>query len=284
MSWLLLTIIGAVALSASRVLQRVLLKNVDSDSFAFSFIFPLLVSVALLGYISITKTFELPNLSAVWLNMVLMIIFYAIGSICVYRAYKESPASEVSIIIASTSVWSVLSAIIFLGEKLITNNIIGIICIFLGVVVINYQKTKWKLESGHIYGLIGALMFGVGFTNDALIINHFQNVPSYLFLIFLLPSLAILLYRPNLVKKLPYFFSKAVIGKLFLTATIYALSAIAIYTAYKIGGKASIIIPIQQTNIVLTVILSYFLLNEKDKLIQKVIGALLVFGGALLLI
>lgn len=284
MSWLLLVIISAFATSLSRVLQRILLKHNDSDSFAFSFIFAVLVSIAILGYTFITKTFEFPNLVEVWFNLIIMVIFYAAGSVFIYKAYKESPASEVSIIFASSSAWSVLSALMFLGEKLSTTNIFGIVAIILGVIIVNYQKTAWKLERGHLYSLLAALMYGLAFTNDALIINHFHSVPPYVFLAFILPAIAILLYRPSLVAKLPHYFSKEMIGKLFFTATIYAASAISLYTAYKMGGKASIISPIQQTNVVITVILSYFLLNEKDKLSQKIIGAALVFGGALLLI
>ena len=284
MSWLFLTIVSAVSFSLSRVLQRMMLKHNDSDSFAFSFIFPVLVSAAIFGYTIITRTFEFPNLLGVWFNLIIMIIFYAAGSVFVYKAYKESPASEVSIIFASSSAWSVITALIFLGEKLSVPNIFGIIAIILGVVIVNYQKTTWELKTGHLYAIIAAFMFGTAFTNDALILNHFHSVPPYVFLAFILPAVAIFLYRPSLVNNLPHYFSKGTIGKLFFTAAIYALSAIAIYTAYKVGGKASIITPIQQTNVIITVILSYFLLGEKDKLTQKIIGAALVFGGALLLI
>jgi transporter family protein len=258
-----------------------MLKHSDSDSFAFSFIFPVLVSIAIFGYTLVTHSFEFPNLLDVWLNLIIMVIFYAAGSVFIYQAFKQSPAAEVSIIFASSSAWSVLSALMFLGEKLSIPNVLGIVAIILGVIVVNYQKSAWKLETGHLYALIAAFMFGTAFTNDALIINHFHSAPPYVFLAFILPAIGILLYRPSLVAKLPHYFSKEMIGKLLLTATI---SAISIYTAYKFGGKASIIFPIQQTNIIITVILSYFLLGEKDKLAQKNIGAILVFGGALLLI
>lgn len=284
MTWLILTIISAITFSLSRVLQRILLKNNDSDSFAFSFIFPTLVSIAILFYSLVTGSFELPNLTSVWFNMLIMVLFYSAGSVFVYQAFKDSPASEVSILFSTSSAWAVMSAMIFLGEKLSTSNIIGITSIILGVIVINYQKSNWKFERGHIYALLGAAMFGVAFTNDAFILNQYQSVPPYIFLAFILPALAILLYKPTLIKSLPHFFSKGIFGKLLITASIYAISAITIFAAYKAGGKASVINPISQSSVVLTVIMSYFFLNEKDKLLQKVIGAVLVFGGALLLL
>lgn len=284
MTWLILTIISAVTFSLSRVLQRILLKNNDSDSFAFSFIFPTLVSVAILAYSLLTGSFEIPNLAPVWFNMIIMILFYSAGSVFIYQAFKDSPASEVSILFSSSSAWAVVSALLFLGEKLNILNIIGIISIILGVIVINYQKSNWKFERGHLFALLGAAMFGIAFTNDAFILNLYKSVPPYIFLAFILPAIAILLYKPSLTKSLPHYFSKEIFGKLILTSSIYAISAITIFAAYKAGGKASAINPISQSSVVLTVIMSYFFLNEKDKLFQKIIGSILVFGGALLLV
>jgi bacterial/archaeal transporter family protein len=284
MNWLILTLISAVTLSLSRILQKVLLRNNETDTFAFSFIFPVLVSIIILGYTLITGTLEFPSLLPVWFNVVLMTIFYSAGSVLIYKAYKASPASEVSIIFASSSAWAVVAAIVFLGEKLAPVNIMGILSIILGIVVINYQKSSWKLEKGHLYALISACMFGVAFTNDILIIRYYSSAPPYIFMAFIVPALAILSYRPQLLAKTKYFFSAQILPKLLLTCVIYALSALTLYAAYQEGGNASAIIPIQQTNIVMTVVLSYFFLSEKDKLAQKILGSLFVFLGAWLLI
>lgn len=50
MNWLLLTITSALANSLTRILQKVLLKNKDSDPFAFSFVFQLVVALLFLIY------------------------------------------------------------------------------------------------------------------------------------------------------------------------------------------------------------------------------------------
>lgn len=284
MGWLYLTIFSAITLSVTRVIQRVLLKNNESDSFAFSFIFSLFVSLIFLVYTLATNTFEFPNLFPSILNLVLMVLFYSLGGIFIYKAYKESPASEIAIIFASSSIWSVISAVLILGEEIQFKNILGVLTIITGIIVINYQKTAWKIERSHMYALVSALLFGVAFTNDALLTPYFHSIPSYLFIAFLYPSIATLLYRPQLIYKLSYFFSAKIIYKFLLVSTIYALAAISIYTAYQIGGKASVIIPINQTSIVITVILSYFFLGERDNLPKKIVGSLLAFIGVILLI
>jgi bacterial/archaeal transporter family protein len=284
MNWLLLTLISAITLSVSRILQKFLLRDGQSDTFAFSFVFPFIVSIIILCYTLATGTFEFPSLLPAWFNVLLMTLFYSAGSVFVYKAYKESPASEVSIIFASSSAWAVIAAVIFLGEKISFLNMLGILSIIMGIIVINYQKSNWKLEKGHLYALMSAFMFGVAFTNDIFIIRYYNSPPPYIFIAFIIPALAILLYRPQLLRKTRYFLSKEILPKILLLSAIYAISSITIYGAYKAGGDASAIIPIQQTNIVITVILSYFFLSEKDKLIQKSLGSLFVFLGAWLLI
>lgn len=227
MSWILLTIISAITGSLTILLQKVLLKNERSNPFAFGFIFQLLVAFLFFSYVVVTKTFEFPDLSSVWVNIVL---------------------------------------------------------IFLGVVSVDYNRSKWKINKGHIFAFLGAMLFGLAFTNDAYIIGKYRSISSYMALAFLLPSIGIILLSPKSIKKVKYYFSFKTIGKLLLAGIFYSLSAITIFTAYKNGGQASIIAPIQRTSVILTVVLSYVYLNERKKVGNKIIGMVLTVVGALLLI
>jgi len=147
-----------------------------------------------------------------------------------------------------------------------------------------FVNLRWKVNKGHLFALAGAVLFGVAFINDAYIINRYQSIPSYMILAFTLPGFFTLAYNPKSVKKLGYFLQANVLRNLFICSAFYALSAITIFTAFKLGGKASIISPIQQTSIIFTVIFSYFLLKEKDNLLNKAVGTILAFLGVLLLI
>lgn len=284
MSWLILTILSAVFGSVARILQKVLLTDKDSDPFAFSFVFQLIVALMFLVHALATNTFQTPDLSGLTINLMVMTFFYSLGNIYTFKAFKIADASEVSVIFASSSVWAVISAIILLGERLTTQNILGIILIVLGVVSINYTKSKWQFNKGHLFGLLGAMLFGIAFTNDAYIINRYQSISSYMVLAFTLPGILTLFLKPASIRRIPSYLSLNILGKMFLCTSVYALSALTIFTAYKQGGPASIISPLQQLNIVLTVILGYIFLRERDKLPNKIIGTLLAFAGAILLI
>lgn len=284
MNWLLLTIASAITGSMARILQKVLLKNTESDPFAFGFIFQLTVAILFLIHAMVTKTLEFPNLSGLAVNLVVMTIFYSLGNVLTFKAFKVAEASEVSVIFASNSVWAVLAAIVMLGEKITTQNMIGIGLVVLGVATINYQRSNWKLNKGHIFALLGAVLFGIGFTNDAYIISRYHSISSYMILAFTLPGLMTLAINPKSIHNLKQYTQKSMIPSLLLCTTLYALSAISIFSAYKAGGPASIISPIQQTSLIFTVILGYLFLKERDNLLKKVIGTVLTFVGVLFLV
>src|SRR5690348_10285846 len=102
MNWLLLTLISAVTGSLSRILQKVLLKDAQSDTFAFGFVFQMSVAVLFLLYTLITKSFELPSFSGLFINLVVLTVFYSLANLFTFKAFKYAEASEVSILLASS--------------------------------------------------------------------------------------------------------------------------------------------------------------------------------------
>ena len=284
MSWIVLAIISAITNSLTRILQKLLLKDDQSDPLAFSFVFQTLVAGIFLIYTVITNTLEFPNLPSMWINLVILALFYSLGNLLTFKAFKLAEASEVAIIFASSSLWSVISAVLVLGEKLSSRNLVGIALIVTSIIVVNYVKSSWKFNKGHLFALLGAVLFGSAFTNDALIINKFQSIPSYMILAFALPGFTTLAYSSKTFSKLKYFINLHTLGKLIICSSFYSLSALTIYSAYRLGGQISIISPIQQTSIILTVLFGYLFLKEQKNLLNKIIGAALAFAGVLLLI
>lgn len=284
MSWITLTLLGAIFGSLSRILQKILLTNKEGDPFAFSFVFQILVSLLFLLYSFATNSFETPSLSGLGINLLVMTIFYSLGNIFTFKAFETTDASEVSVIFASNSIWAIIAAIVTLGETLTLTNVLGIMLIVSGIVSINITRSKWHLSRGHLYGLLGAMLFGIAFTNDAYIIDRYNSISAYMVLAFAAPALLTLVLKPKSIKKIPTYLKFQTIGKILILTVVYASSALAVFSAYKLGGPASIISPLQQLSIILTTILGYFFLSERDKLPQKIIGALLAFIGAILLI
>lgn len=284
-NWIALTILGSFFGSITRIIQKVVVSNRDNDHFAFSGIFQIMVSGIFLGYTLLTSSFELPNLSSSWVSVVAMVAAYALGTIMIFKAFHTAEASEVTIILASSSLWSVFTAMILLGETLGLYELIGIGLIILGLLIINYQKTDWSLNRGHLFAIAAAALYGFAFTNDAFILSYYNSVPSYMVIAFFLPGLATLLYRPSSMQAIPRLFSSIQSTATIIIGSItFALSALTIYTAYKIGGSASLISPVSQSTIIFTIVISYFFLGEKTNILKKFLGALAIIIGITLLV
>ncbi len=282
--WLILTVISAITNSLARILQKILLTEKDSDPYAFTFVFQLLVSFLFLSYTLLTNTLDIPSLSGLTLNILLMTLFYGLGNLFTFKAFKHTEASEVAVIFASSTLWSVISAFFILHEKLVGIQFLGVVLVILGLVVINYTKSGWKINKGHLYALLGALLFGIAFTNDIFIIKRFNSVASFSMFAFALPSFVPLIFNPRSIRKITYFTKGKILVRLLICGAFYAAAAFTIYQANKMGGLASVISPISQSSLIFTVIFSYIFLKERDRMLNKVVGTVLTFAGVLLLI
>lgn len=284
MNWILLTFISSLASAITQVLQKVLIRDKDSDPIAFSFVFQLIVAFIFLIYTVSTGTFNQPDLRSVWPNLISMALLYGLGSIFTYHAYKTAEASEISVIFASSSLWSVVGASFLLGEKIDNTQMLGMFLVLLSLIVVNIRNTKWNIGKGHLLAIIGAFMFGVAFTNDAFILRKYDSVASYMVLAFTVPAFISLIFKPNAIFAVPHFFKPKKILSLLLCASFYALAAISIFSAFKAGGQASIISMLRQSGIIFTVGLSFIFLKERDNMWNKTIGVIMAIVGGLLLV
>jgi len=283
--WVLLVLGASITGAIARILQKKVMMNPKHDSMALSFLFQFMAAVIFFIYSKATNTFEIPNLWTVWPHVIAMIFLYAAGNILSFLAFEHAEASEASILFPTSTIWAVLTAVIFLGEQLSVWQIVGIAVVILGIIFTYFEKSSWRFNKGHVFALLSSFLYGIAFTNDVYILKLFQSVSSYMFMIFLLPSLVILFFKPKLTKSLASYFSSIKISNMLISAVVlYCFSSIAYFTAYKVGGQASLISPIFQTSVILTVFLSVFFLGERKHLLQKAIGCLVTIAGVILLI
>lgn len=280
MDWFLLTILSAASFSIATLLQRVLMKEEDSDPAAYVIVSQLLISAIAFAF-ALINGFSLAGIEKVIPNIILMTAIYASRNILFFKALKTTEASEISVLNSSSSVWATLGAILFLGEILTGQTIFAIFLVILGVVAVSYQKS-FTLKKGHLLALMSALLFGFGIANDTLIIKH-MDVASYIALDFFLPPLAIILLYPNSIKSMKPIFEKSKLTKMALLAIFYSAAVLLLFIAIKVGGPLSQVYPISQISIILTVALGAIFLKERSNLVRKFLGALLVIAGVILL-
>lgn len=282
MSWQLLTSISVITYSVSVLLQRAFLKNSRVNPIAFSILFQLITGLLILG-VAIMKGFEVPNLSPILLNLILMIIFYGLGNIFIFKSLQLIEASQFTILTATRSIWSILAATLFLRESISIRQILGTFLIISSVALVSYAKNNVKLNKGIVFALLASLSFGFGFANDAYILKTFDT-NSYTAIAFIIPALIVWLLNPKVTSSIRILAYKPFVFKLLLVSFCYAISAICIYTAFSYGGTASSIAPLNQMSTIVTVILAVIFLHEKNNPVKKMVGAGLSFIGALLVI
>lgn len=279
-TWPILVAISVITYSISVLLQKVILRNDKSDPVAFAVVFQALVGVVI-GIGALAHGFAMPDLSRYWVNVLMMVVLYGAGNIVIFHALKLIDASTFTILFASRAFWTIVGALLFLGERYTWARLVGTLLIITSIVLVSWKKQKVGLGKGELLGLLAGVLFGVAFVNDAFIVQN-SDVLSYEAIAFLLPTLGILLVQPKAVKKMPHLLKGDFLVKLLVLSIFYGISAVAVFMAYKAGHNASQIAPLVQTTTVVTVVLSIIFLKEKTALLRKSVGAVISFIGVVL--
>lgn len=272
--WFLLAVIALFSQSIFWILARSILKERIFSAIAFAIYFDLLLGLILLP-IAFLNGFALPPLHQIWVNLVLMIILYGIIDIFTYLSLKHTPISEFIIIRATIPVWTALASIPILHESAHLPKIIGIILCVVGAFIVYYNNKKIHLHQGHLFAFLAAVFYGFSFTNDAILLHHFNSV-TYSSLFFMLPAFFISAIYPGKLLEIKYFLRMKIVIKIILAAIPLAIYGLATNTSYKLGGEISRISTIVQLSSILTLILGVFILKEKEHTVRKLIGGIIV--------
>lgn len=279
--WLLYTLVGVFFFAVFYIFSRVFLREKGSDPVAFAIIFNL-VCAFLLVLATLQHGFTLPDFHKYFLNICLMAILYTGSQVLVFKASKAIEASEFIIFSSTRALWTILIALLFLGESFNLLKIAGTALILFSVVFVSLKKKGIKLQKGHLYAFGAAFCIGVGLANDAFILRH-ADAFSYGALAFILPGFLTMAVFPSATKKLKSYLNVKLLSKIIFLSILYCIGFIALYVAYQKGGNASQIAPIGQSVVVITVILAALFLGERDRLVKKILAAILVSIGVLLL-
>ena len=133
MTWQLLLTISVISYSLAILVQRILLKDKESDAVAYAVVFQLLTA-ALISIYVLGHGIKVGPLALLLPNLVLMAILYAVGNIFIFKALKLGEASEFTILFTTRVFWTILVAIIFLGERFSTSQFVGTFLIWASVV------------------------------------------------------------------------------------------------------------------------------------------------------
>lgn len=280
MTWLVYALISVVAASFISILQRVLMKDEDSNPLPHSI--ALQFSGALICFVfAFSQGFKMPPLLEYPLNFFLEAMLYAFSTLFSFKALKLIEASKTTIIFSFGSVVTIAAAVLFLNETLTLQRLLGTALIIISIVLV-FKLKDFSVNKGALYALTAAILGSLALINDTYLLR-FSDPISYTAVGFLLPGVLLALLYPKSLKKLKGFLKPKPAKNMFVLAFIWAISAIAFYIAIGKGALASQISPISQSRIILTVLLAAIFLKEKGNLPLKVVAALMTMAGVMMI-
>lgn len=282
MSWQLFTIISVLSLSISVILQRILIHKDKTDPFAYAVVFQGIVGV-LLAIFAIFYGFKLPNIETVIVPAVVSILFYGLGHVIYAKTLQKVEASAFSVLFATQAIWIMLLGAILLNESMTTIQIAGAVLIFVGVGILAKNFRALFTEKGTLLGLLTGLMFGIAIYSWSYV-GRFTDIVSWAAISFLGTSLVALLVRPSSIQKMKPLLKPGVLVKLAALGVFYGIGSLTMLFAYKYG-TFTIVSPLRQVSIIVTVLLALLLLpKERNRIRRKILAAVICMVGVVLIV
>jgi drug/metabolite transporter (DMT)-like permease len=282
MSWQLYTAISVIALSISVILQRVLVHKDKVNPYAYTVVFQAMVAFVV-AVLFIFHRFDLPNMRHLWIPAVASMIFYGAGHIACAKTLQRVEASVFSMLFATQAIWVMLIGVLRFNESLTGLQIIGTVLIFASIVVLTKRQSLRSLDRGLLFGLLTGLLFGLATACWTYVGRHTDAI-SWIAVSFVGTSLCVLLFYPKAVRYMKPLLGGAILSRMILLSVFYAVGCTAMLFAYKLG-TFTIISPLRQAAIIVTVLLALiFLKAERTQVTKKIVAAIVCALGVALIV
>jgi uncharacterized membrane protein len=278
----LLLAFSVLSFSALVIFQRRLLATPSAPFLAYSILVQFAAGLLLSPALLIDKSLPLEQLRELQINLMLSVLLYATSNILAYRALQFTSASHYTILLSSRSMWTVLWAALLFSDYPTIRILLGL-GLMLGAVVLIAplsSESRASTRKGLLFCLISAAAFGTALINDSIILRLIK--PSiYLPFAFLMPPILILAITPKTLQSL-HGLPLNIYAQLALCGGLTALSALALFGAYRIGVPITHIAVISESS---TILVALFTLRSEHGIWIKaktLTSAILCWAGAIL--
>ncbi len=282
-SWQVLIGLSVVLYSINDLLHRTIMKDSGSDGHTQAIVFNTLSCVFLWVIFLIKGDFSaVPSVPLLALFLLAALVS-SVGMVLTFKGFKLIGASEHTVLLTTTQLWTFAGAIVVLGERLTLTKGLGTFAILFGVVLAQRKKEAFVFNRGAIYVLLAALAFGASGIISYFIVSRF-SVLGYMAYGSVIVAAILMVSRPSAIRGVRFYFKPKRALNVLLTSLNDVLANIFGLMAYQIGRNALQIGPIAATQTLVTILLAGIVLKERDRFTQKIMGgAAAVLGGVLLL-
>lgn len=224
---------------------------------------------------------KIPNDPKIYLFLGLSIIFYTISDRVNTTVRSGIEASTFSVITQLSTVFMIVAGVLFFKEPFVLNKFIGAILIVFSNVLIFFKKGNGKPNKYVLLGIFANVCFSIALFLDVNNSDKF-NLPIYVASTLGIPTILIAIFEKIKFSDIKEEYKNGNKKAILITAITWSLSIVAQLRAYQLG-EVSIVAPLCALSVILNVIVGYFFLKEKDDMLKKIIAALLIILGIILI-
>lgn len=279
MNWIFFLIMYLIFSVIFNQAYKVSTKNLKNAG-ALTILLELIAVITLIFFIPFFEI-KFPSDIKVYLFLGLSVIFYTLSDRLNTTVRSGIEASTFNIILQLSTVFMIFAGLIFFKEPFIINKFIGAILIIVSNILVFYKKGNQKIDKYVFLGILANLSFTVALFLDVNISDNF-NLPIYAGITLGVPAILIFIFEKIKIVDLKDEFINGNKKAMILTSVTWGLSIISQLRAYQLGN-VSIVAPLGALTVIINVIVGYIFLNEKDNLLKKLISALLIIIGIILI-
>ncbi len=190
MSWQILALISVITASVGSLISRVLMKDDKSDPIGYGIIFQLGLGFTALIFSLLFNRFHLPDAQELLLFPISMVL-WAAHTALLFSATKRLGASEMTILLTSSSVISIILGALLLHEPISLEMIFGAALILISIWIVSSDKLSFQSRKGVFLALSASICAGAAIVNDAFILKTYESF-SYTSIMSFLPGIVLL--------------------------------------------------------------------------------------------
>lgn len=257
------------------------MKDTKSNPRSYAIVFHLLIGIFSFMF-AVIHGFHLPQFNNNLIFFFIAAILWGGGTIFLFNALRSIEISEVTILGSFKTIIIIIASLIFLHESFNAQKIIGTTFILTAILLVSQMKNGMRFNKGIFFVLLMALFYGSATVVDAAIVNHYDPI-SYLAFSNILVSFILFVLYPKALTQIKTLLQPTFLQKMIPLGFLSATQAIAFYLALAIGGHVAQMGTINQTQIILTIVLASIFLKERDHILRKLIAGILTTIGIILL-
>jgi drug/metabolite transporter (DMT)-like permease len=275
--WFVFACISGLFYTISGLISRRMLKG-NKDSWAYSFYFSFIG--ALISIPFMISSLKVAHSFSLWILLILAGVLIVIQNLLIFKSTNFLEPSVQGIITKFRLVWVFIFGLIFLGEHFSVMKLVGTVLTILAGLLLVKKFKKVQSTQGIVLAFISTIFYAVIIVFYKYLFTEF-NSSSLTFFIFFIPAVINVFIMPNSLKRITKMMQESKLSVI-LACALGAFANLTMNYALTLG-EASKVLVIIEAFLIITLVGEHIFLKEKDHLITKIIAAIIVVAGAILI-